>query len=102
MKKYNKKLTEAKKIDFDFEKFLKYLAKMTDDNAHGHARAYIAQMFKLKKFDDIFTAINGLHALEGSIPHNLGLYRDDVTKEMFKELERQYGKEIKDKVWAEL
>lgn len=71
---------------------LETLESMTANNSHGLARIYIAKHFKyLKKYEDILQEINKIHELEGSMPHNLSVYRSEITEQMLEMIENKEG-----------
>ena len=57
-KKYGKQLNEKKELD---SKTIQAVAKMTQSNAHTHARMELAQALRDKKLEKADRAINELH-----------------------------------------
>lgn len=82
---------------------LETLASMTNNNAHGLARIYIAKHFEyLKKYENILQNINNIHEIEGSMPILLSEYRENITKQMLHEIEKHEGFEIKNEIMGHL
>lgn len=80
---------------------LNHIRKLTDINNHGEARYFIADMFPyLSQYKKQFELINKLHAIEGHMPKLLSDYRENITKQMFHEIEKNEGFEIKNKILA--
>ena len=80
---------------------LKHIADLTNGNNHGGARWYVADLFPyLAIYKRQFELIDKLHEIEGSMPYLLSQYRDNVTLQMFHEIEKHEGFEIKNKVMA--
>lgn len=93
----------AQKMDLPgFAKFIKQISDLTDHNNHGEARLLIAKYFKFPKYVKIFTAINMLHDLDGSMEVDLQKYREYKLKEMYFLIEKKYGDEIKNRVYKAL
>lgn len=85
------------------EKKLKHIALLTDSNNHGGARWYVADLFPyLSMYKRKFELIDKLHEIEGSMPALLKAYRDNVTGQMFHEIEKHEGFEIKNKIYSNL
>ena len=95
---YKSRFLEVQKVNFDMDAFVKKISKMTDDNAHGHARIEIAKAFKMSKFEKIFDLINKIHTIEGHIPYNLMQYRDELAEEMLTLLKKEYGEDVFNKI----
>jgi len=66
--KYEKYISEAKKVDPDF---VAKIAKMTDKNYHSEARVAIAVYIRDAKLQRAYQAINDLHEFYGHMPHEL-------------------------------
>jgi hypothetical protein len=66
----------------EFKKYLKRIARLTDNNCHTLALQTVADMFGLKAFSERFQLIEKLHLIEGSMPYDLGLYRSSLSKEL--------------------
>lgn len=82
---------------------LEYIASLTGSNNHGGARWYVADLFPyLAVYKRKFELIDKLHELEGSIPKLLSDYRENVTLQMFHEIEKNEGFEIKNKIYSNL
>ncbi len=72
---------------------LQDIAIMTDENRHGEALEYIAKISGQKKAQKIFSLINQLHDIEGSMPSDLREYRRRIAKEMYLQIEKDKGTE---------
>ncbi len=80
---------------------LNYVAEMTDINAHGEAREYIANQYAYcKDFLRIIRHINAIHFIVGNIPHQLDLYRAEVTREMLNAIKEKEGQEKYEAIYA--
>lgn len=98
-----KKTAKSNKIDLPgFAAFLKEVAELTKSNNHSEARLLIAKYFKFTKYVKIFTAINLLHELDGSMELDLQKYRESKLKEMYYHIQKKYGDDIKNKVYKAL
>ncbi len=85
------------------EKKLQHIANLTDSNNHGGARWYVADLFPyLSVYKRKFELIDKLHEIEGSMPKLLLDYRENVTLQMFHEIEKHEGFEIKNKIYSNL
>lgn len=76
------------------KKQLDKIAQLTDENAHGEALQFIAQIIGHKLFESIFAHINKLHNLEGSMPSDLREYRSRNRDEMFEYIRTEYGQNM--------
>lgn len=86
---------------------LKKWKNLTEANLHGEVRQRIAVYFGDTidpdlspegygyHFRDAFDEINFLHGEQGSLSQGLGTARELLTKFMFEQIERVYGKEVK-------
>lgn len=82
---------------------LKHIADLTASNNHGGARWYVADLFPyLALYKRKFELIDKLHEIEGSMPRLLIDYRENITKQMFHEIEKHKGFEIKNEIYAQL
>lgn len=73
---------------------LNEIKALTMANNHTYARKYIAKQFKyLYHFERLFHLVIKINELEGSIPHNILLYSNELTKNMMTLIEMQEGKE---------
>lgn len=76
---------------------------LTAGNNHGGARWYVADLFPyLAKYKRQFELIDKLSEIEGCTPKLLLDYRENVTGQMFHEIEKQEGFEITDKIHSYL
>ena len=80
-------------------KAFKIIANMTDRNAHGEAREYIAKNCGFKRLYEVFKHINAIHEIEGSTNYNLLKYRDELTEEMLRIIRAQEGEEMMKKLY---
>ncbi len=75
------------------------IAELTQNNAHGEARLYIANKFPyLKHFAKLFTLVNKIHDLEGSINYHVAQYRSELTRDMLEIIERHEGRQLKERL----
>jgi len=84
------------------KKMLNNIYQMTDNNQHGEVLQYIAKIIGHKIYEAIFTHINKLHDLEGSMPTDLREYRNRNRNEMFEYIKSEYGIETFNKIYSNL
>lgn len=85
------------------ENKLKHIAMLTDSNNHNGARWYIADLYPyLSLYKRRFELIDKLSEIEGCMPKLLVDYRENVTLQMFHEIEKHEGFEIKNKIYSNL
>jgi hypothetical protein len=61
---------------------IKKATHLTDANNHTEASILVAKALGYKHLAKKYQLVAGLHKLEGSMPSNLGRYRDSLDKEM--------------------
>jgi len=66
-----KKTTEQRQID----KLCKTIADLTDNNDHTGAKTVLAKFFNFDNFVKVFTAVETIHDVEGSMPGEISAYR---------------------------
>ena len=90
-------LTEKKELD---SKTIQAVAKMTDSNAHTHARLELAQALRNKKLEKAYRAINELHNYFSQMGGGLTLTRDKLDKDLKYHLQKTYSNF--DEIWSAL
>ena len=50
----------------------------------------------MKKYIDIYNGIEAIRKAENSMPPEVDKYNSRITKEMFADIEKAHGKEIRD------
>ena len=88
MIKLKQLLTEKKELD---AKIIKAVAKMTDSNAHTHARIELSQALRNKKLEKAYRAINELHNYFSQMGGGLTLTRDKLDKHLKFHLQKTYS-----------
>jgi hypothetical protein len=68
-----KKTLVSESVEFD--KLIKKLTALTENNDHGAAYVTIAKYFNLHEYAKIFEAINTIHVIEGYLPRPVSEYR---------------------------
>ena len=66
------------------------IAKQTDENDHTGAKITCAKYFELKYYVRVFSIIEMLHTLEGSLPEELSNYRRRKGIEMMNYIKIQF------------
>lgn len=85
------------------EQKLKHIKELTAGNNHTGARYYVADLFPyLSLFKRRFELIDKLAEIEGYMPKLLLDYRENITKQMFHEIEKNEGFEVKNKIYSYL
>lgn len=80
---------------------LNEIKALTMANNHTYARKFIASQFKyLYHFERLFHLVIKINELEGSQNYNILKYSNELTKDMFKFIERHEGKEKADEIYA--
>ena len=92
-----KQLNEKKELD---SKTIQAVAKMTDSNAHTHARIELAQALRDKKLEKAYRAINELHNYFRQMGGGLTLTRDKLDKELKAKLQSKFANF--DEIWGSL
>ena len=82
--------------------FLKKIADLTDENYHGECLLVIAKKFKLQKYIDGFTDVIEKHNKAGHLTYELSLKRRGLSDEMFKELAKEHGQIIVNKITSQM
>ena len=80
-------------------KTIQAVAKMTDSNAHTHARLELAQALRDKKLEKAYRAINELHNYFRQM-NELMHARDKLDKELKAKLQSKF--ENFDEIWGSL
>jgi hypothetical protein len=79
--------TAAKEMDdAEFQKLIKKIAKLTDENAHMEALQILAESFFSKKLVGAMDAIKTLHDFFGDIPSGLRKVINELTDGMWSDL----------------
>ena len=95
--KYEKKqLNEKKELD---SKTIQAVSKMTDSNAHTHARIELAQALRDKKLEKAYRAINELHNYFRQM-NELTHARAKLDKELKGKLQSKFANF--DEIWGAL
>ena len=95
--KYEKKqLNEKKELD---SKTIQAVAKMTDSNAHTHARMELAQALRDKKLEKAYRALNELHNYFRQM-NELMHAREKLDKELKAKLQSKFANF--DEIWGAL
>ena len=91
-----KQLNEKKELD---SKTIQAVAKMTDSNAHTHARMELAQALRDKKLEKAYRAINELHNYFRQM-NELMHAREKLDKELKAKLQSKFANF--DEIWGAL
>ena len=87
--KYEKKqLNEKKELD---SKTIQAVSKMTDSNAHTHARIELAQALRNKRMEKAYRALNELNLYFGGYGPELSKVNQKMEKVLYKELQRTFA-----------
>ena len=97
MIKMKQLLTEKKELD---SRTIQAVAKMTDSNAHTHARLELAQALRNKKLEKAYRAINELHMYFNQMGGGLTLTRDKLDKDLKYHLQKTFANF--DEIWSAL
>ena len=89
-------LTEKKELD---ARTIKAVAKMTDSNAHTHARLELAQALRNKKLEKAYRALNELHMYFNQM-NELTDARAKLDKDLKYHFLKSYS--IFDEIWSAL
>ena len=81
-------LTEKKELD---SKTIKAVAKMTDSNAHTHARIELAQALRNKRMEKAYRALNELNLYFGGYGPELSKVNQKMEKVLYKDIQRKFG-----------
>ena len=82
-----KQLNEKKELD---SKTIQAVAKMTDSNAHTHARMELAQALRDKKLEKAYRALNELHNYFRQM-NELMHAREKLDKELKAKLQSKFA-----------
>lgn len=78
---------------------LEHIKTLTAGNNHTGARYYVADLFPyLSLFKRRFELIDKLAEIDGYMTELLRAYRDNITLQMFHEIETNEGFEVKNKI----
>ena len=91
-----KQLNEKKELD---SKTIQAVAKMTDSNAHTHARMELAQALRDKKLEKAYRALNELHNYFRQM-NELMHAREKLDKELKVKLQSKFANF--DEIWGAL
>ena len=91
-----KQLNEKKELD---SKTIQAVAKMTDSNAHTHARMELAQALRDKKLEKAYRALNELHNYFRQM-NELMHAREKLDKELKAKLQSKFANF--DEIWGAL
>ena len=91
-----KQLNEKKELD---SKTIQAVAKMTQSNAHTHARLELAQALRDKKLEKAYRAINELHNYFRQM-NELMHAREKLDKELKAKLQSKFANF--DEIWGAL
>ena len=87
--KYEKKqLNEKKELD---SKTIQAVSKMTDSNAHTHARLELAQALGYKRMEKAYRSLNELNLYFGGYGPELSKVNQKMEKVLYKELQRTFA-----------
>ena len=87
--KYEKKqLNEKKELD---SKTIQAVAKMTDSNAHTHARIELAQALRNKRMEKAYRALNELNLYFGGYGPELSKVNQKMEKELYRQLVKNFS-----------
>jgi len=97
LKKYKRLYTEKEMESFnealiDFEGIARKVAKLTDRNDHSEALLFIAKSLGLTSFAKVITYIMQIQKEQGYLNYNLGIFRNDVAKEIHNIATKKFGK----------
>ena len=92
----NKQLNEKKELD---SKTIQAVAKMTQSNAHTHARLELAQALRDKKLEKAYRALNELHNYFRQM-NELMHAREKLDKELKAKLQSKFANF--DEIWGAL
>jgi hypothetical protein len=74
---------------------LKHIAELTNNNNHGGARWYVADLYPyLALYKRRFELIDKLHEIDGHLAYELMEYRNDITRNMIRDIESKEGQEV--------
>ena len=90
-------ITEKKELD---SKTIQAVVKMTDSNAHTHARLELAQALRNKKLEKAYKAVYELHMYFNQMGGGLTLTRDKLDKDLKYHLQKTYSNF--DEIWGAL
>ena len=89
-------ITEKKELD---SKTIQAVAKMTDSNAHTHARIELSQALRDKKLEKAYRALNELHNYFRQM-NELMHAREKLDKELKAKLQSKFANF--DEIWGAL
>lgn len=83
-----------------FDKMVKQIADLTDDNAHTEALMVLAKHLRMKNVEKVLLGIQTIHNALGHMPTTLITFRTEMSDEIMKYAERELEpvqfKKIKD------
>lgn len=82
------------------DELIQSIEELTDENDHTKAVLELARFLTNEKSIKILNAIKTMHNVYGSLPTQLIELRDIERKELIKNIEKNYGKDIAQKVNA--
>jgi len=74
------------------------ISKLTDENDHTGSVKVLAEAMEEKKTVKILESIEAIHRIEGSMNHNLGLYRLDILHGLLERAKGYFGLEMTTKI----
>jgi len=83
-----KQLNEKKELD---SKTIQAVSKMTDSNAHTHARIELAQALRNKRMEKAYRVLNELNLYFGGYGPELSKVNQKMEKVLYKELQRTFA-----------
>lgn len=97
LKKYKRLFTEKEMESFDetlvdFEGIAKKVARLTSNNNHSEALLFIAKSLGFTSFAKVITYIMQIQKEQGYLNYNLGIFRNDVAKEIHDLGAKKFGK----------
>ena len=81
-------LTEKKELD---SRTIKAISKMTQSNAHTHARIELAQALRNKKMEKAYRALYELNLYFGGYDGHLNKVQEKMEKELYRQLMRKFS-----------
>ena len=83
-----KQLNEKKELD---SKTIQAVSKMTDSNAHTHARIELAQALRNKRMEKAYRALNELNLYFGGYGPELAKVNKKMETELYRQLVRNFS-----------
>ena len=107
LKRYKRLFIENETDSFnealiDFEIIAKKVARLTANNNHSEALLFIAKNLGFTSFAKVITYIMQITKEQGYLNYNLGIFRNDIAKEMHDLATKKFGKKyeiIRGSLW---